>query len=302
MSDSKGSNGPTDGARAKRGPVGEGDRADSFRAGRGLQSSLQPIGFWRGIGYPFAGMRFVYVRHPDLVRIWIFPIAITFLAIGFATWGSWTYSDEIVEWMWSSPEGDGFFAGMLRTLRGALAFLIFAVVWATSLFTVVALSNVIAAPFNDALSEEVERIVTGEKGPPFSIRALLRDLFRTVRIELSKLAIFLGVMAPLLCCSFVIPGVGQILYSAVGFVFTATYLAVDYIDWPACRRNKSTSYRWAVVRSHFGPCFGFGSGVFFLLFIPILNLVFMPAAVAGGTLLFLDLERAHPKPVAGPTP
>lgn len=264
---------------------------------QGKSLGLHPLGFWSGIGYPFAGMRFVYVRHPELVRIWIFPIALTFLAIGFATWGSWTYSDEIVEWMWASPQGDGFFAGMLRTLRGALSFLVFAVVWATSLFSVVALSNVIAAPFNDALSEEVERIVTGEKGPPFSVAALVRDLFRTLRLELSKLAIFLGVMAPLLCCSFVVPGVGQIAYSVVGFIFTATYLAVDYIDWPACRRNKSTSYRWSVVRSRFGPCFGFGAGVFFMLWIPILNLFFMPAAVAGGTLLFLDLEGIAPAPV-----
>ena len=36
--------------------------------------------------------------------------------------------------------------------------------------------------------------------------------------------------------------------------------------------------------------FGFGTGVWLFLFIPLVNLLFMPAAVAGGTLLFLDLE------------
>jgi uncharacterized protein involved in cysteine biosynthesis len=35
---------------------------------------------------------------------------------------------------------------------------------------------------------------------------------------------------------------------------------------------------------------GFGFAVWACLFVPLLNLVFMPLSVAGGTLLFLDLE------------
>jgi len=38
---------------------------------------------------------------------------------------------------------------------------------------------------------------------------------------------------------------------------------------------------------------GFGTGVWILLFVPLVNLFFMPAAVAGGTMLFLGLERAR---------
>jgi uncharacterized protein involved in cysteine biosynthesis len=35
---------------------------------------------------------------------------------------------------------------------------------------------------------------------------------------------------------------------------------------------------------------GFGASVWVLLLIPLVNLFFMPAAVAGGTMLFLDLH------------
>jgi uncharacterized protein involved in cysteine biosynthesis len=35
---------------------------------------------------------------------------------------------------------------------------------------------------------------------------------------------------------------------------------------------------------------GFGTGVWLLLFIPLVNLFFMPAAVAGGTMLFVAVE------------
>jgi CysZ protein len=37
---------------------------------------------------------------------------------------------------------------------------------------------------------------------------------------------------------------------------------------------------------------GFGTGVWVLLFIPLVNLFFMPAAVAGGTMLFVALQDA----------
>jgi len=50
------------------------------------------------------------------------------------------------------------------------------------------------------------------------------------------------------------------------------------------------------------PMFGFGTGVWLFLFIPFLNLFFMPAAVAGGTLLYLDLEGPGEPAPSEPTP
>ena len=38
---------------------------------------------------------------------------------------------------------------------------------------------------------------------------------------------------------------------------------------------------------------GFGTGVWVLLFIPLVNLLFMPAAVAGGTMLFVELQSTE---------
>ena len=96
-------------------------------------------------------------------------------------------------------------------------------------------------------------------------------------------------MGPLFIASNFIPG-GQIVYAIFGFLFTAIYFSIDYVDWPASRRNRSVAYRFGLVTDHFMPMFGFGTGVWLFLFVPLLNLLFMPAAVAGGTMLFLDLE------------
>ena len=251
-----------------------------------------PMGFWQGFTYPFKGLGFVFGRHPELARIWVFPIFFTFLAFLGAVYGAWQLQDDVVNLVWEAPTGDGFWDGASRLAHGFLELLVFLVLLVTSFFVVIGLSTVIAAPFNDALSEEVERLVTGHGGPPFSFRALGRDLFRTVALELTKFLIWAMVMLPLFILSFTLPVAGQIVYSAVGFVFTALYFAIDYIDWPAARRNKALAYRRQVLSQRFSACFGFGAGVFLLLWVPVLNLLFMPAAVAGGTLLFLDLEGA----------
>jgi CysZ protein len=152
------------------------------------------------------------------------------------------------------------------------------------------ITAIIAAPFNDLLSEEVERIRTGREGAPFSLRVVLRDSVRTVGLELVKLLIWASVMGPLFLASLLLPVVGQILYTVIGFVFTAMYWSIDYVDWPASRQNRGVGFRFGMATRHFLPMFGFGTGVWLFLFIPFLNLLFMPAAVAGGTLLFLDLE------------
>ena len=259
--------------------------------GGALRGALAaPIGFWRGIGYPFKGLSFVFGKHPELARIWIFPIFLTFLAFIGAVWGAWALQDDLVNYFWAEPSGEGFWSGAGRLAHGLLELLAFLVLLVSSFFLVLGLSTVIAAPFNDALSEEVERLSTGRTGPSFSLRSVGRDLVRTVGIELGKLVLWLAIMLPLFLLSFAIPVAGQIVYSVVGFVITSLYFAVDYIDWPAARRNKAIGYRTRLLRERFAACFGFGAGVLLLLWVPGLNLFFMPAAVAGGTLLFLDLE------------
>ena len=44
------------------------------------------VGYWRGITYPFKGARFVYFKHFELFRFWVWPIALTlFLFLFFST-------------------------------------------------------------------------------------------------------------------------------------------------------------------------------------------------------------------------
>jgi len=253
-----------------------------------------PIGFARGLSYALRGMRFVYVQHPKLARYWVFPILITGLALAAVFYGAGSYYDDLGGAVWSLfPESwndaAGWVGGLVSALRWLIELIAGILITLLGLVLVLVLSSVVAAPFNDALSEAVEHILTGESAPPFSLSRMVADIVRTIRLELLKVLVYLAVVGPMFLASFIIPGVGQVL-SLVGFALTAVYLGIDYVDWPAARRNWSVRDRVAFTRRQLPAVAGFGTGVWVLLFIPLVNLLFMPAAVAGGTMLFLALQ------------
>jgi CysZ protein len=255
-----------------------------------------PIGFARGVSYALRGMRFVYVQHPKLARYWVFPILITGAALAAVFYGAGSYYDDLGGVVWSLlpdswNDATGWVGGLLGALRWLIELIAGILITLLGLVLVLVVSSVVAAPFNDALSEAVEHILTGEKAPPFSMRRMLADVARTIRLELLKVTVYLLVVGPMFLASFLVPGVGQVV-SLVGFALTAVYLGIDYVDWPAARRDWSVRDRLQFARGQLPAVAGFGVGVWLLLFIPLVNLFFMPAAVAGGTILFLAL---HPE-------
>jgi len=239
-------------------------------------------------------MRFVYFEHPKLARYWLFPVLITGLALVAVFYGAGSYNEDVGAALWSLfPESwndaTGWIGGLLSALRWTIELIAAVLLTLLGLVLVLLLSSVVAAPFNDALSEAVEHMLTGEPAPPFSFSRMLADVVRTIRLELGKALLYIVVVGPMFLASFFIPGVGQAI-SLVGFALTAVYLGIDYVDWPAARRNWSVGDRVRFTRGHLPAVAGFGTGVWVLLFIPLLNLFFMPAAVAGGTMLFVALD------------
>ena len=253
-----------------------------------------PIGFVRGVSYPLRGARFVYLQHPGLARYWVVPILITALALVAVIYGVAVYYQDAGSAVWSLfPEDWGRSGGwtgkLVGFLRGLIQVLVAIALVLVGLVLVVVSSTIIAAPFNDILSEAVEVIVTERAAPRFSWIRMLRDVGRTVSLEILKVLVYVVVVGPLFIGSLLLPFVGQVM-TIVAFVLTVLYLGVDYVDWPAARRDWTIADRLRFARRSFPAIAGFGTGVWVLLFIPVVNLLFMPAAVAGGTLLFLELH------------
>jgi len=57
------------------------------------------------------------------------------------------------------------------------------------------------------------------------------------------------------------------------------------------RRAYSTREKWRLWKLHQWRLLGYGCSFCFLIAIPVVNIFVIPAACAGGAILFLELDR-----------
>ncbi|MCO7522847.1 MULTISPECIES: sulfate transporter CysZ [unclassified Pseudomonas] len=182
---------------------------------------------------------------------------------------------------------------LLPTLPDWLSFLTYilwplfvALVVLMVFFTFTLLANVIAAPFNGFLAEKVEVVVRGQDTfPPFSWAELLAMVPRTFSREMRKLGYFLPRAIGLFILSFI--PVVNVIAAPLWLVFGIWMMAIQYIDYPADNNKMSWQDMLAWLRSKRWQSMGFGGITYLALMIPGVNVLMMPAAVAGATLFWV---------------
>jgi CysZ protein len=153
-------------------------------------------------------------------------------------------------------------------------------------FSFTLLANIIAAPFNGFLAEKVEVVVRGEDHfPPFSWAELGAMVPRTLGREARKLAYFLPRAIALLILSFI--PVVNLVAAPLWLLFGVWMMAVQYIDYPADNNKLGWNEMLAWLREKRWQSLSFGGITYAALLVPGLNLLMMPAAVAGATLFWV---------------
>jgi CysZ protein len=169
---------------------------------------------------------------------------------------------------------------LVRVVAG-IAILGLAVVIGVLTFTQFTL--LIGDPWYERISREVEAICGGgvtEVEVGFW-RSLRRDLFDSLRL--------LALTVPIGVCLFIagfLPFIGQIVVPVLAATVTGWFLALELVGVPFSRRGLRLADRRRAVRPYRLEALGFGTAVFVCFtFIPFGAVLFMPAAVIGGTLL-----------------
>lgn len=154
------------------------------------------------------------------------------------------------------------------------------------------ITNIIAAPFNGFLAEKVEEILTGRPPPP---EPLGRMVWRTLGRELRKLRYFIGwglvilVIALFTSWTVFVPAV-------LGALWGAWCMAIQYVDYPLDNHQRPFDELKRVLLRRKLTTLGFGGVVMLAKMVPILNIFVMPAAVAGGTALWIERLRREGDP------
>jgi len=238
------------------------------------------MGCWvAGFNYPFQGGRFI-VRNRGLLLYVLLPSAINILVwaavFGMGLNYSFGLLDRLVPrgevWYWTAVFIVlSVFFGLLLLL--AIAYL----------FSLV--GNILAAPFNDALSQRVEELIAeSHAGQRFSLRAVLKEGRWAVIQEIKRIVLYLIVLGSLALLNF-LPVVGAAVHLMLSALATLLFLAVEYVSYTMDRRHLGLRPRFRIIGSNMGLMLGFGCGVFVLLFIPLLNFFCIPGAVVGGTMM-----------------
>ncbi|MBU4383988.1 MAG: sulfate transporter CysZ [Proteobacteria bacterium] len=234
--------------------------------------------FWA----PMWGLRLLW----DHKRLWPLaaaPFFLNLILFGLAFWLSYAYLGDWVRGL--LPGGDGWWWAALLYLLLVLVVLALLVVQ-IYLFAVV--GRVVSAPFLELLTRRTEALAQGmPPGAPWSDGGLVRDVMRVLRQSLKRLLIYLAVMLPLLLLN-LIPGVGAMAYAVLAWLFTAYFLALEFMDYPLDRRGLSLKEKSRYVRGMGLGWLGFGSAVLVMGLIPVVNFALLPLAAMGGTLLYLE--------------
>lgn len=159
------------------------------------------------------------------------------------------------------------------------------IVW--SGFTMVA--NLIGSPFNGLLAERVQKCHRPDLvAVPLP---LWQEVVRAPLMELRKLAYFILLAVPVLLFA-LIPGL-NVLAPVVWAAYGAWIFALEYCEYPLGNAGHGFVAVRRQLRGRRGLALGFGAGVMTMTVIPGLNLVAMPAAVIGASLMWCD--RLHGK-------
>jgi CysZ protein len=213
-----------------------------------------------------------YVIVPLLINVIVMSV---FIAYGIAQYEDWMayIANSLPEW-----------AGFLTWIIGVLAILVGVAILLYG-FTIV--GNVIAAPFNAILSVKVEEHLLGRplvSNTPFGVLAV-----RSVAREFVKLMYYLPRLLGLLIIS-VIPVI-NVIAPVLWILFGAWMMAVQYTDYAADNNELGFSGLRQRLRGNTMDALLFGILAYVVVAIPFLNLLLIPAAVAGGTVFWVEHLR-----------
>ncbi|MCB1616808.1 MAG: sulfate transporter CysZ [Pseudomonadales bacterium] len=222
------------------------------------------------------GLR-LFIIVPFIINLLIFSI-LSYLAIDLFT----VYLDQVVSQL----------PNWLKEIAQWLFSILFGLTLVVTMgYTFTLIANLIAAPFNGLLAEKVEQRLTGIAPPHEAIPKLV---IRTIGRECRKLLYFIPrSLAIFLVCAilFFIPLLNMLI-PVIGFFWSAWCMAIQYLDYPMDNHQISFGDLKDNLSSKKGSSFSFGGSVALLSMIPGINLVVMPVAIAGATVLWVRQHRS----------
>lgn len=237
-------------------------------------------GFARGFYLPFRAIGMIFSRG-RLLR-WSAAAALVSALLFAALLGLLVaFTGDLLNLVWTRPEG------WLVAVWYVVAALLFGLLFVVGASTLPAVAT---APFLDPISADTERSLglSGEEGG--GLGRLLAETANALGKTLLRVFLLLAGHGVLLLF-WLLPGVGQAVWSAAALFWSVLWLAFEYLDVPANRHGYRFRDTLALLRRNPGASLGLGLGIYLVLWVPLLNVFFVPVGAVAATALFVELRR-----------
>lgn len=234
--------------------------------------------FIKGFGLIFTSGLRRYVVIPFLINLILFSGMIFYAYSYFDGWMS-----GLLEYV------PGFLMFLVDYLFGLLWLLFFFVIMAFMFYTFTIVANIVAAPFNAILAVQVEKKLKGGQINHYEV-SWFKLVPRTIARELGKLMYYLPRLIGLVLLS--VTPMLNLIAPVLWVLFGAWMMTVQYADYAADNNGKSFSDLRSSMSGNRSDSLVFGISVYIMMILPVINLLVLPASVAGGTVLWVNrLER-----------
>lgn len=261
-----------------------------------MQSRIGPVttqpvtAIWvGGLTTPLAAARLL-LGAPKLKRFAILPLAANTIVYGLvvvlAFYWLANWQPQVGPWDFGWDLG-ALAAKSLNLAMGPLKWLVgLPIMLLACYFTFTTVGMIVASPFNDILSERVERhLCHPSRDPVISTRQLAvsmaKSLIDSLVIVIRQIAMTLLVLPLLL-----IPVVGFLPLLLV----TAHYTGLGLVDVAMARNHLRPVHKRTMIRDRRWEIFGLGLAMEFLFFVPGGGLLVLPVGVTAGTLLYCQYD------------
>lgn len=236
-----------------------------------------------GLQYFFEG--FSIMMRPGLKRFVFMPILVNILVLGSAF--TWLFF-QVDSWV-------NYLLGFLPTWLHWLSYLLWPLILSSILlifgYFFSTLANIIAAPFNGFLAEKVEEELSGIPAKELPWSDFVKDVPRMINRELVRLGYYLPRAIVLLIISFI--PVINIISPLLWFLFGSWMMVIQYCDYAFDNHKIPFTQMKETLKKDRLNNMPFGALVTLITVIPLINLFIMPAAVCGGTAMWVDRYRGQ---------
>lgn len=259
------------------GGAAEGGAYQAFMAGFCLP--------WKGAGLLLRNRKVKRIAVlPFLVNCIVYAVA---LGVFFHLLAQWRVSEVAWSFWWGTGAGLSWIVNSMGTILKWMIGIPLALL--ASYFTFTTIGMLLASPFNDILSQRLERVLCEEETHPpqtwrFWFRSTCRSAFDSLRIVLRQ-AFWCVLCLPLL----LLPAIGFLPL----FLVCAYYTGVGFLDVGMARNLLCDRHKRPAIRRMRWSLFGLGVAMELTFLIPFAGLVLMPVGVASGTLLYCRIDWAR---------